>query len=142
MIILLKLSKKPFSTILLLFIIVNKSSEKIKSFSSLKSRVPILFEESGFGTTLQSGSIIEAFSNCDAGLSLAIGSVVALVIGGVYYMITGVTSFKDITDSFTQGFKAMVPSILILTFAWTISGIMGAKGGYLDAQAFVAANVA
>jgi Na+/H+ antiporter NhaC len=56
-------------------------------------------------------------------------------------MITGVTKFKDITDSFTQGFKAMVPSILILTFAWTISGIMGAKGGYLDAQAFVAENV-
>ena len=101
-----------------------------------------LFEESGFGTALQSGSIIEAFSNCDAGLSLAIGSVVALVIVGVYYMVTGVTSFKDITDSFTQGFKAMVPSILILTFAWTISGIMGAKGGYLDAQAFVADNVA
>ncbi len=95
-----------------------------------------------FGTELQSGSIIEAFSNCDAGLSLAIGSIVALVIVAVYYMATGVTKFKDITDSFTQGFKAMVPSILILTFAWTISGIMGAKGGYLDAQAFVANNVA
>ena len=93
------------------------------------------------GTELQSGSVIEAFSNCDAGLSLAIGSIVALVIIAVYYMITGVTSFKDITDSFTQGFKAMVPSILILTFAWTISGIMGAKGGYLDAQAFVQSNV-
>ena len=31
----------------------------------------------------------------------------------------------------------MVPAILILTFAWSISGIMGAKGGYLDAKAFV-----
>ena len=94
-----------------------------------------------FGTTLQSANVIEAFSNCDAGLSLAIGSIVALVIVSVYYMISGVTSFKDITDSFTQGFKAMVPAILILTFAWTISGIMGAKGGYLDAQAFVQSNV-
>jgi Na+/H+ antiporter NhaC len=36
----------------------------------------------------------------------------------------------------------MVPAILILTFAWSISGIMGAKGGYLDAQAFVANNLA
>ena len=35
----------------------------------------------------------------------------------------------------------MVPAILILTFAWTISGIMGAKGGYLDAQAFVQTNM-
>lgn len=94
-----------------------------------------------FGTELQSSSVIEAFSNCDAGYSLAIGSTVALVIVSIYYMATKVASFKDITSSFTQGFKAMVPAILILTFAWTISGIMGAKGGYLDAQAFVQANV-
>ena len=57
-------------------------------------------------------------------------------------MIARVLSFKDITGSFTDGFKAMVPAILILTFAWSISGIMGAKGGYLDAQAFVENNLA
>ena len=94
-----------------------------------------------YGTEVQSNSVIEAFSNCDAGSSLAIGSTIALVIVSIYYMVTKVTKFKDITDSFTQGFKAMVPAILILTFAWTISGIMGAKGGYLDAQQFVQANV-
>ena len=94
-----------------------------------------------YGTELQSGNVIEAFSNCDAGSSLAIGSTIALVIVSIYYMVTKVVKFKEITDSFTQGFKAMVPAILILTFAWTISGIMGAKGGYLDAQAFVQNNV-
>ena len=57
-------------------------------------------------------------------------------------MITKTISFKEITDSFTDGFKAMVPAILILTFAWSIAGIMGAKGGYLDAQAFVQNNLA
>lgn len=88
-------------------------------------------------TTLQSENVIQAFSNCDAGMSLAIGSIIALFIISVYYMIEKVVSFKEITDSFTEGFKAMVPAILILTFAWTISGIMGAKGGYLDAQSFV-----
>ena len=93
-------------------------------------------------TELQSSNFIEAFSNCDAGMSLAIGSTVALVIIAVYYMIARVVSFKEITDSFTTGFKAMVPAILILTFAWSISGIMGARGGYLDAQAFVEANLA
>ena len=93
-------------------------------------------------TELQSANFIEAFSNCDAGLSLAIGSTVALFIIAVYYMITRTVSFKEITGSFTEGFKAMVPAILILTFAWSISGIMGAKGGYLDAQAFVEANLA
>jgi Na+/H+ antiporter NhaC len=93
-------------------------------------------------TELQSANFIEAFSNCDAGLSLAIGSTVALFIIAIYYMITRTVSFKEITGSFTEGFKAMVPAILILTFAWSISGIMGAKGGYLDAQAFVAENLA
>ncbi|MBE6641808.1 MAG: Na+/H+ antiporter NhaC family protein [Ruminococcaceae bacterium] len=93
-------------------------------------------------TELQSANVIEAFSNCDAGMSLAIGSTVALVIISLYYMLAKVVSFKEITSSFTDGFKAMVPAILILTFAWSISGIMGAKGGYLDAQAFVEANLA
>ena len=93
-------------------------------------------------TELQSANFIEAFSNCDAGLSLAIGSTVALFIIAIYYMITRTVSFKEITGSFTEGFKAMVPAILILTFAWSISGIMGAKGGYLDAQSFVAENLA
>ena len=91
---------------------------------------------------LQSANFIEAFSNCDAGMSLAIGSTVALVVISIYYMITGAVSFKEVTGSFTEGFKAMVPAILILTFAWSISGIMGAKGGYLDAQAFVENNLA
>ena len=93
-------------------------------------------------TEIQSANVIEAFSNCDAGMSLAIGSTVALIIISIYYMVARVVSFKEITGSFTEGFKAMVPAILILTFAWSISGIMGAKGGYLDAQAFVQENLA
>ena len=91
--------------------------------------------------TPQSENVIKAFSNCDAGMSLAIGSTVALVIISIYYMAGKTVSFTDITGSFVEGFKAMVPAILILTFAWTISGIMGAKGGYLDAQAFVQNNL-
>ena len=93
------------------------------------------------GSELQSANVIEAFSNCDAGMSLAIGSTIALILVSAYYMIARVVSFKDITGSFTEGFKAMVPAILILTFAWSISGIMGAKGGYLDAQAFVDSTI-
>ena len=93
-------------------------------------------------SALQSENVIQAFSNCDAGMSLAIGSTVALILISIYYMIARVVSFKEITSSFTEGFKAMVPAILILTFAWSISGIMGAKGGYLDAQAFVQNNLA
>ena len=99
-------------------------------------------EPAGYTDVPQSGNVIEAFSNCDAGMSLAIGSTFALIIIALYYMISGVVSFTEITSSFTSGFKAMVPAILILTFAWSISGIMGAKGGYLDAQAFVEEHIA
>lgn len=94
------------------------------------------------GSELQSSNVIEAFSNCEAGMSLAIGSTIALIIISIFYMIRKTVSFTEITGSFVDGFKAMVPAILILTFAWSISGIMGAKGGYLDAKAFVENNLA
>ncbi len=85
--------------------------------------------------------VIEAFSNCDAGLSLGVGSVVALLITFIVYIASKALSFSECVDSLTQGFKSMVPSILILIFAWTLSGIMGAKGGYLDARLFVETNL-
>ncbi|MBQ9485853.1 MAG: Na+/H+ antiporter NhaC family protein [Clostridia bacterium] len=94
------------------------------------------------GTAVQSSNLIEAFSNCESGLSLAIGSTVALVIVAAYYMISKIVRFKDVMESLVQGFKTMVPAIFILVFAWTISGVMGAKGGYLDARGFVETNVA
>ncbi len=100
------------------------------------------------GGIFDGAGILDAFANCDAGPSLAIGSTIALVIVGIYYMIARVVSFTEITDSFTQGFKAMVPAILILTFAWTLSSIMGprydATSGevsYLGAGKFVHENV-
>ncbi|MBE6633702.1 MAG: Na+/H+ antiporter NhaC family protein [Ruminococcaceae bacterium] len=90
-----------------------------------------------FGSELQSENVIQAFSNCEAGLSLGVGSIVALIITFVIYIITGALSFKGCMDSLTEGFKSMVPAVLILVFAWTLSGVMGAKGGYLDAKLFV-----
>lgn len=93
-------------------------------------------------TELQSGNIIEAFSNCDAGISLGVGSVVALLIVFAIYLISKSLSFGECVDSLTQGVKSMVPAMLILVFAWTLSGVMGAKGGYLDARLFVETNMA
>ena len=89
------------------------------------------------GKPIYSSNIIEAFSNCNAGMSLAIGSTIALIIIVIYYLIVKAISFNEIMESIPQGFKTMVGAILILVFAWTLSGIMGAKGGYLDAQKFV-----
>ena len=110
--------------------------------------------DTGFiGTEPQSADVLEAFSNCDAGSALAFGSFVALVITIVFYVATKAISFKGSMESITEGFKSMVPAILILTFAWTIGSIMGAKGegideagvavidGSLNAKAFVQANI-
>lgn len=105
------------------------------------------------GRELQSANALEAFSNCDAGSALAMGSFVALVITVIFYLCTKAITFKGSMESIVDGFKSMVPAILILTFAWTLGGIMGAKGegideagkaiidGTLNAKAFVQANV-
>lgn len=89
------------------------------------------------GGIFDGANVAEAFANCDAGKSLAIGSTIALAIVIAYYLIVRAVSFKEMMNSVTEGFKAMAPAILILTFAWTLSAIMGSKGGYLDAQGFV-----
>lgn len=86
-------------------------------------------------------NVLDMFSNCDSSIALATGSLVALFITLVFYYCTKAISFKSSMESIVDGFKSMVPAILILTFAWTLSGIMGAKGGQLDAQAFVNANL-
>ena len=80
-------------------------------------------------------NVVLAFANCNSGLSLAIGSTIAVAFTALLYIPRKLISFKDFTDSFVQGFKSMVPAILILTFAWTISAIIGADG--LDAPGFV-----
>jgi len=74
--------------------------------------------------------IINAFANCDATFALPWGSLIALVIIIIYYLIRRVISFKEIMGSLPEGFKTMVPAILILTFAWTLcsmTGLLGAK---------------
>ncbi len=89
----------------------------------------------------KSGNLLDWFSNCDSGLSLAVGSTVALIITIIYYACVKALSFKECMNSLTEGFKSMVPAILILVFAWTLCAIMGAKGGNLDAQKFVETHV-
>ncbi|MBQ9992297.1 MAG: Na+/H+ antiporter NhaC family protein [Firmicutes bacterium] len=78
-------------------------------------------------------NIIQAFSGCDAALGLSLGSILALVVTIVYYLCRRVLSFEEIMKAFPDGFKAMVPAIMILVFAWTLSGITG----MLQADVFV-----
>lgn len=73
---------------------------------------------------------ITAFGDCSAAQSLVLGSFVTIVFIALLYLPRRVISFKEFAESLTDGFKAMVPAILILTLAWTLSGICDA--GYLN----------
>ncbi len=73
-------------------------------------------------------SFIDAFSNSDASVGLVIGSAIAIVFSVIYFLIRRVISFKDIMDSLPDGFKAMVPAILILTCAWTLKAMTDSLG--------------
>ena len=73
-------------------------------------------------------SFVNAFSNSDASVGLMLGSVVTLAVTVVYYLLRRVMKFKDMMESIPEGFKAMVPAILILTFAWSLKAMTDSLG--------------
>ncbi len=77
---------------------------------------------------------VDAFAGCDASIALALGSIAALILTFIMYIPRRVLKFHEFMECLPEGFRAMVPAILILTFAWTLSGITGLLG----ADVFVA----
>ena len=67
--------------------------------------------------------ILSMFANTSAGPALAFGSAVALLINFIYFIARRSMKFTDLMDCLPEGFKQMVPAILILCFAWTIGGV-------------------
>ena len=80
---------------------------------------------------------ITAFSNSDASVGLMLGSAFALVITVIYYMIRRSMSFREMMGCIPEGFKAMVPAILILTFAWSLKAMTDSLGAKLYVEALV-----
>ena len=72
------------------------------------------------GGFFEGKSFIEAFAASNASVGLVMGSSVALIITIAYYMIRQSLSFGDCMECLPEGFKQMVPAMLILTFAWTL----------------------
>ncbi|MCR5666898.1 MAG: Na+/H+ antiporter NhaC family protein [Eubacterium sp.] len=72
--------------------------------------------------------IIDAFANCDASLGLVVGSFFAILFAIIYYMARRSMKFTECMGCLVDGFKAMVPAILILTFAWSLKGVTTALG--------------
>ena len=73
-------------------------------------------------------SFVSAFANCSASMGLVLGSSVALVFAILFFIARRVLSFKQCMACIPEGFKAMVPAILILTFAWTLKSMTDSLG--------------
>ena len=84
----------------------------------------------GFFTEGEEGfkNIITAFSNSDASVGLVYGSFVTLILSVIYFVARRVISFKDCMAAIPDGFKAMIPAIMILTCAWTLKGMTDSLG--------------
>ena len=82
-------------------------------------------------------SFINAFANCDASFGLSLGSLGALILIVIYFICRKVLTFTDCMSCIPDGFKQMVPAILILTFAWSLKSMTG----LLEAGPFVSGLV-
>ena len=110
------------------------------------------------GGFFDGANLIDAFADTDATVGLPWGGLLALVFTIIYMLIRRTMTFKESMNAIPQGFIAMVPAILILTFATALKNMtsgLGAKyyvgmvmggqaealGAFLPAIIFVVACV-
>lgn len=106
----------------------SQQEEKVGRVSDLV--VPVVFLVVGcvIGMIYTGGffggkSFIDAFADSDASVGLVLGSSVALILTIAYYLLRQSLSFADCMECLPEGFKQMVPAMLILTFAWTLKSM-------------------
>ena len=71
---------------------------------------------------------IGSFSQSDASVGLVFGSFITIIFAVIYFVCRRVISFKDCMEAIPEGFKAMVPAILILCCAWTLKTMTDSLG--------------
>ncbi len=86
------------------------------------------------GGFFSGANFIDAFSNSDASVGLMLGSAFGLLFAIIYYVARRAFSFKEAMGCVPEGFKAMVPAIMILVFAWSLKNMTS----YLGADVYVA----
>lgn len=80
------------------------------------------------GGFFQGKNFIDAFAASNASVGLVLGSAVALILTFNYYWARQSLTFSECMASLPEGFKQMVPAMLILTFAWTLKDITDSLG--------------
>ena len=83
---------------------------------------------------------VEAFSASDASVGLLLGSAFALVFSLIYFGLRRSMSFSSMMSCIPEAFKAMVPAILILSFAWTLKAMTDSLGAKYFVRDFVYSN--
>ena len=126
----------------------NESTGDITEVKNEKGRVydlvvPVLFlimacvigmiYSGGFFTADAEGyhNFVTAFSNSDASVGLVYGSFVTVIFAVIFFLCRRVISFKQCMESIPEGFKAMVPAIMILCCAWTLKTMTDSIGANL-----------
>ena len=80
---------------------------------------------------------VTAFADCNASAGLVMGSSIALLFTFVFYRVRSVMTFQDFAACIPEGFKAMVPAIMILTFAWSLKAMTDSLGATPFVEYFV-----
>ena len=80
------------------------------------------------GGFFEGENFVDAFANSDASVGLVYGSVAALLLTIIFFLATRVLDFKECMNAIPEGFKSMVPAIMILTFAWTLKAMTDSLG--------------
>lgn len=73
-------------------------------------------------------SLVDSFANTDASVGLPWGCIIAVIITFIYLICRRVITFKNACACISKGFVAMVPALLILTFALTLKNMTSALG--------------
>lgn len=80
------------------------------------------------GGFFDGASFVDSFADSDASVGLVLGSFIGLLVTIIFYMVRRVLGFRACMDCISDGFKAMVPAITILTLAWTLKSMTDSLG--------------
>ena len=89
------------------------------------------------GDFFSGAGLVKAFSNSDASIGLMLGAAFALLFTFIFYSLRRAMSLKEMMACLPEGFKAMVPAIMILTFAWTLKAMTDSLGAAVFVGEFV-----
>jgi len=90
------------------------------------------------GGILDGADFITAFGDTDATVGLPWGGIITLLVTVIFLLVRRVITFKDAMECVPEGFKAMVPAILILTMAGTLKNMTSNLGSAEFVEAFMA----